>query len=41
MYFNIVITTIDMIFLLSMIPLLLVFGVMFNDWRKDPKRNSD
>ena len=35
MYFNIVITMIDVIFFLSMIPLLMVFGVMFNDWKKD------
>jgi len=37
MYFNIVITMSDVIFLLSMIPLLMVFGVMFNDWKNDRK----
>ena len=35
MYFNIVITMNDVIFLLSMIPLLMVFGVMFKDWKND------
>jgi hypothetical protein len=37
MYFNIIITTNDLIFLLSMIPFLMVFGVMFSDWLKDRK----
>ena len=40
MYFNIVITTNDLIFLLSMIPLLMVFGVMFKDWYNDKDRNG-
>jgi hypothetical protein len=35
MYFNIIITMNDVIFLLSMIPLLMVFGVMFSDWKKN------
>ena len=35
MYFNIVITMNDVIFFLSMIPLLMVFSVMFKDWKKD------
>jgi len=35
MYFNIVITTSDLIFFLSSIPLLMVFVVMFKDWLKD------
>ena len=38
MYFNIVITTNDLIFLLSMIPFLMVFGVMFKDWYNDKDR---
>jgi hypothetical protein len=37
MYFNIVITFNDLLFLLSMIPLVMVFGVMFRDWLKDRK----
>jgi hypothetical protein len=37
MYFNIVITFNDMLFLLSMIPLVMVFSVMFRDWLKDRK----
>jgi hypothetical protein len=35
MYFNIVITTNDLVFFLCMIPLLMVFGVMFKDWLKN------
>ena len=38
MYFNIVITTSDLIFFLSSIPLLMVFGVMFKDWYNDKNR---
>jgi hypothetical protein len=38
MYFNIIITTNDMIFFLSMIPLVMVFGVMFKDWYNDKNR---
>jgi hypothetical protein len=38
MYFNIIITTNDLIFFLSMIPLLMVFGVMFKDWYNDKDR---
>jgi hypothetical protein len=38
MYFNIIITMNDIIFLLAMIPLLMVFGVMFSDWLKDKDR---
>jgi hypothetical protein len=37
MYFNIVITFNDMLFLLSMVPLVMVFSVMFRDWLKDRK----
>jgi hypothetical protein len=35
MYFNIVITMNDVIFFLSMVPLLMVFSVMFKDWKND------
>lgn len=35
MYFNIVITTNDLIFFLCMVPILMVFSVMFKDWLKD------
>jgi hypothetical protein len=35
MYFNIVVTTNDLIFFLCTIPLLMVFWVMFKDWLKD------
>ena len=35
MYFNIVITMNDVIFFLSMIPLLMVFSGMFKDWKND------
>lgn len=38
MYFNIIITTNDMIFFLSMIPLVAVFCVMFKDWYNDKDR---
>jgi hypothetical protein len=38
MYFNIVITTNDLLFVLAMIPLLLVFSVMFKDWYNDKDR---
>jgi len=38
MYFNIIITTNDLIFFFSMIPLLMVFGVMFKDWYNDKDR---
>ena len=38
MYFNIIITFNDMLFILSMIPLLMVFGVMFKDWYNDKDR---
>jgi len=38
MYFNIIITTNDLIFFLSMIPLLMVFAVMFKDWYNDKDR---
>jgi hypothetical protein len=37
MHFNIIITMSDLIFLLSTIPLLMVFSVMFKDWLKDRK----
>jgi hypothetical protein len=37
MYFNIIITFNDLLFLLSMMPLVLVFSVMFKDWIKDRK----
>lgn len=37
MYFNIIITTHDLVFFLCMIPLLAVFYVMFKDWLKDRK----
>ena len=37
MYFNIIVTMNDVIFFLSLTPLLLVFGVMFADWLKDRK----
>jgi hypothetical protein len=37
MYFNIVITFNDLLFLLSMMPLVMVFSVMFRDWLKDRK----
>ena len=39
MYFNIIITFNDILFMLCMIPLLMVFGVMFSDWVKDKDRN--
>jgi hypothetical protein len=35
MYFNIIITTNDLIFFLCMVPILMVFSVMFKDWLKD------
>ena len=38
MYFNIIITFNDMLFILSMIPLVMVFGVMFKDWYNDKDR---
>ena len=40
MYFNIVITFNDILFLLCMIPFLAVFWVMFSDWVKDKDRNK-
>ena len=40
MYFNIVITFNDVLFLLCMIPFLAVFCVMFSDWVKDKDRNK-
>jgi len=38
MYFNIVITTSDLIFFLCIIPLLMAFGVMSKDWYNDKDR---
>ena len=38
MYFNIVITFNDVLFLLGMIPLIAVFCVMFKDWVNDKDR---
>jgi hypothetical protein len=35
MYFNIVITFSDLLFLLSTIPLVAIFWVLFKDWKKD------
>jgi|GEM_PF-6632811 hypothetical protein len=37
MYFNIIITFNDLLFLFCMTPLLAVFWVMFKDWLKDRK----
>jgi len=37
MHFNIIITTNDLLFILSAIPLLMIFSVMFKDWLKDRK----
>jgi len=37
MYFNIIITFNDLLFLLSMTPLVAIFCVMFKDWLKDRK----
>lgn len=38
MYFNITITFNDMLFLLCMIPLFMIFGLMFKDWYNDKDR---
>ena len=37
MYFNIIITFNDMLFLLCAMPLVAIFCVMFSDWLKDRK----
>jgi hypothetical protein len=37
MYFNIIITFNDLLFLLCMTPLVAIFCVMFSDWLKDRK----
>ena len=37
MYFNIIITTNDLVFFLCMMPLVAMFCVMFSDWLKDRK----
>jgi len=37
MYFNIIITFNDLLFLLAMTPLVAIFCVMFADWLKDRK----
>ncbi len=39
MYFDITITFNDVLFLLGMMPLVAIFWVMFNDWKKDKTRN--
>jgi hypothetical protein len=38
MYFNIIITFNDLLFLLCMIPLIAIFCVMFKDWVNDKDR---
>jgi hypothetical protein len=38
MYFNIIINFNDLLFLLACVPLIMIFWVMFKDWKNDKHR---